>query len=47
MDLHSFSDTLPEDGVEPLAIVGMSARVPGADDIRQFWENDLRVLAQF
>ncbi|MCY1137657.1 SDR family NAD(P)-dependent oxidoreductase [Actinoplanes sp. Pm04-4] len=30
---------LPEDGVEPLAIVGLAARVPGADDARQFWRN--------
>ncbi|GLX00436.1 type I polyketide synthase [Microtetraspora sp. NBRC 16547] len=27
------------DGAEPIAIIGMSARVPGADDLRQFWQN--------
>lgn len=32
--------TSPEyGGAEPIAIVGMSARVPGADDLRQFWRN--------
>ncbi|MFL6128579.1 MAG: SDR family NAD(P)-dependent oxidoreductase [Mycobacteriales bacterium] len=30
--------TEPE-GAEPIAIVGMSARVPGADDIDRFWRN--------
>ncbi|MFG2058172.1 SDR family NAD(P)-dependent oxidoreductase [Micromonospora sp. NPDC048930] len=39
MVLHNLSDILPEDGVEPLAIVGLAARVPGADDVRQFWRN--------
>ncbi|HWM01002.1 MAG TPA: type I polyketide synthase, partial [Actinophytocola sp.] len=27
------------DGVEPIAIVGMAARVPGAADVNQFWRN--------
>ncbi|MFC4857843.1 SDR family NAD(P)-dependent oxidoreductase [Actinophytocola glycyrrhizae] len=27
------------DGVEPIAIVGMAARVPGANDLDQFWHN--------
>ncbi|MFI7673232.1 SDR family NAD(P)-dependent oxidoreductase [Actinophytocola sp. NPDC049390] len=27
------------DGVEPIAIVGMAARVPGANDVDQFWHN--------
>jgi acyl transferase domain-containing protein len=26
-------------GVEPIAIIGMAARVPGARDVRQFWRN--------
>ncbi|GAB3143133.1 type I polyketide synthase [Micromonospora sonneratiae] len=26
-------------GVEPIAIVGLAARVPGANDVRQFWRN--------
>ncbi|MCR6482000.1 SDR family NAD(P)-dependent oxidoreductase [Amycolatopsis sp. OK19-0408] len=29
----------PEPGAEPIAIVGMAARVPGASDLRQFWRN--------
>ncbi|MFI5589782.1 SDR family NAD(P)-dependent oxidoreductase [Amycolatopsis sp. NPDC051758] len=29
----------PEPGAEPIAIVGMAARVPGAGDLRQFWRN--------
>ncbi|WP_439380586.1 SDR family NAD(P)-dependent oxidoreductase [Amycolatopsis lexingtonensis] len=28
-----------EPGAEPIAIVGMAARVPGAGDLRQFWRN--------
>ncbi|PWR15426.1 acyl transferase [Micromonospora sicca] len=39
MVLQNRTDILPEDGVEPLAIVGVAARVPGADDVRQFWRN--------
>ncbi|HEX6756702.1 MAG TPA: beta-ketoacyl synthase N-terminal-like domain-containing protein, partial [Mycobacteriales bacterium] len=27
------------DGAEPVAIVGMSARVPGAEDVEKFWAN--------
>ena len=27
------------DGAEPIAVVGMSARVPGADDVDGFWRN--------
>ncbi|MGB3442383.1 MAG: SDR family NAD(P)-dependent oxidoreductase [Actinophytocola sp.] len=27
------------DGVEPIAIVGIAARVPGANDVHQFWRN--------
>ncbi len=26
-------------GVEPIAIVGMAARVPGARDIKELWRN--------
>ena len=28
-----------DEGVEPIAIVGMAARVPGAADIGEFWRN--------
>ncbi|NES15978.1 MULTISPECIES: type I polyketide synthase [Micromonospora] len=28
-----------DDGVEPIAIVGLAARVPGADDVNEFWRN--------
>jgi acyl transferase domain-containing protein/acyl carrier protein len=28
-----------DEGVEPIAIVGMAVRVPGAADVAQFWEN--------
>ncbi|MFF5204857.1 SDR family NAD(P)-dependent oxidoreductase [Streptosporangium sp. NPDC000396] len=28
-----------DEGVEPIAIVGMAARVPGAADINEFWRN--------
>jgi acyl transferase domain-containing protein/acyl carrier protein len=27
------------DGIEPIAIIGMALRVPGADDYAQFWRN--------
>ncbi len=27
------------DGAEPIAIVGIAARVPGAHDVHQFWRN--------
>jgi phthiocerol/phenolphthiocerol synthesis type-I polyketide synthase E len=30
---------LPADGIEPIAIVGLAARLPGAADLRQFWRN--------
>ncbi|MCT2581930.1 type I polyketide synthase [Actinophytocola gossypii] len=35
---HEGTDT-GADGVEPIAIVGMAARVPGANDLDQFWHN--------
>ncbi|MCW3841258.1 SDR family NAD(P)-dependent oxidoreductase [Micromonospora yasonensis] len=28
-----------DDGVEPIAIVGLAARVPGANDVSEFWRN--------
>ncbi|SCL28072.1 Acyl transferase domain-containing protein [Micromonospora pallida] len=28
-----------EDGVEPIAIVGLAARLPGAADVHEFWRN--------
>ncbi|MFI9387345.1 SDR family NAD(P)-dependent oxidoreductase [Kutzneria sp. NPDC052558] len=30
---------MTEHGLEPIAIVGMAARVPGAADVNQFWRN--------
>ncbi|MEV0678602.1 SDR family NAD(P)-dependent oxidoreductase [Actinosynnema sp. NPDC050436] len=27
------------DGVEPIAVIGMAARVPGSDDLDRFWRN--------
>ncbi|TDP95213.1 SDR family NAD(P)-dependent oxidoreductase [Labedaea rhizosphaerae] len=34
------TETTPDlDPVEPIAIIGMAARVPGARDVRQFWRN--------
>ncbi|MFG2104547.1 SDR family NAD(P)-dependent oxidoreductase [Micromonospora echinaurantiaca] len=30
---------LPDDGIEPIAIVGMAARLPGAADVNEFWRN--------
>nr|BFE87616.1 hypothetical protein GCM10020093_102170 [Planobispora longispora] len=28
-----------DSGAEPIAIIGMSARVPGANDLGRFWRN--------
>ncbi|MFG1646306.1 beta-ketoacyl synthase N-terminal-like domain-containing protein [Amycolatopsis sp. NPDC049252] len=36
---HDFESGPGEPGAEPIAIVGMAARVPGAGDLRQFWRN--------
>ncbi|MDJ0839478.1 MAG: beta-ketoacyl synthase N-terminal-like domain-containing protein [Acidobacteriota bacterium] len=33
------SEEYKNDGVEEIAVIGMAARVPGAKDVRQFWEN--------
>jgi len=33
------ADVGEPDGVEPIAIIGMAARLPGARDVRQFWRN--------
>ncbi|MFF0370069.1 SDR family NAD(P)-dependent oxidoreductase [Micromonospora sp. NPDC005087] len=30
---------LPDEGIEPIAIVGLAARLPGAADVREFWRN--------
>ncbi len=35
MTVHSVQD----EGAEPIAVVGIAARVPGAADTAQFWEN--------
>ena len=34
-------DTAPpiDDGIEPIAIVGLAARLPGAADVGEFWRN--------
>jgi len=32
-------DLEPDASADPIAIVGMAARVPGAGDLRQFWRN--------
>ncbi|SCL25723.1 thioester reductase domain-containing protein [Micromonospora pallida] len=34
-------DAGPPDGVEPIAIIGMACRVPGADTVTGFWANML------
>ncbi|SDL05768.1 Acyl transferase domain-containing protein [Nonomuraea maritima] len=34
-----YDDTYDDTGAEPIAIIGMSARVPGANDLDQFWRN--------
>src|SRR5687767_14066337 len=28
-----------DDGIEPIAIVGLAARLPGAADVHEFWRN--------
>ena len=33
------SELESRDGIEPIAIVGMSGRLPGARNIREFWNN--------
>ncbi|MFF3868149.1 type I polyketide synthase [Micromonospora sp. NPDC001898] len=35
------TDVDPPDGVEPIAIIGMACRVPGADTVPRFWANML------
>ncbi|MBW4027405.1 MAG: amino acid adenylation domain-containing protein [Acidobacteria bacterium] len=32
------------DPIEPIAIIGMSARIPGASNVTEFWNNQLRGL---
>ncbi|GAA2715013.1 SDR family NAD(P)-dependent oxidoreductase [Micromonospora olivasterospora] len=39
MDNAIASDNPADDGIEPIAIVGLAARVPGAADVQQFWRN--------
>ena len=33
------NDIPADDGVEPIAIVGLAARLPGAADVDEFWRN--------
>ncbi|MGN9806192.1 type I polyketide synthase [Micromonospora sp. L32] len=39
MDNPMAPDLPADDGIEPIAIVGLAARLPGAADVRQFWRN--------
>ncbi|MEH0823919.1 MULTISPECIES: type I polyketide synthase [unclassified Micromonospora] len=39
MDKPMAPDLPADDGIEPIAIVGLAARLPGAADVRQFWRN--------
>ncbi|MEH1016838.1 SDR family NAD(P)-dependent oxidoreductase [Micromonospora sp. CPCC 206060] len=39
MDIASTADHVTSDGIEPIAIVGLAARLPGAADVHQFWRN--------
>ncbi|MEH0844045.1 SDR family NAD(P)-dependent oxidoreductase [Micromonospora sp. CPCC 205711] len=37
---NAFAPDLPaDDGIEPIAIVGLAARLPGAADVHEFWRN--------
>jgi phthiocerol/phenolphthiocerol synthesis type-I polyketide synthase E len=33
------TELVPENSIEPIAVVGMSVRVPGAETLEQFWAN--------
>ncbi|HEY0698864.1 MAG TPA: polyketide synthase, partial [Micromonospora sp.] len=39
MDNDSRSDMTVDEGIEPLAIIGLAARLPGAADLDEFWQN--------
>ncbi|MFJ6198107.1 SDR family NAD(P)-dependent oxidoreductase [Micromonospora sp. NPDC092111] len=39
MDNPMDSDLPADDGIEPIAIVGLAARLPGAADVGEFWRN--------
>ncbi|WP_229402068.1 type I polyketide synthase [Micromonospora okii] len=39
MDNAIATDEPAADGIEPIAIVGLAARLPGAADVREFWRN--------
>ncbi|WP_233578925.1 type I polyketide synthase [Micromonospora sp. BL4] len=38
-DLPDGVTDLPDEGIEPIAIVGLAARLPGAADVHEFWRN--------
>ncbi|SIM62595.1 type I polyketide synthase [Micromonospora cremea] len=38
-DLPDDVTDLPDEGIEPIAIVGLAARLPGAADVHEFWRN--------
>ncbi|WP_328417463.1 SDR family NAD(P)-dependent oxidoreductase [Micromonospora sp. NBC_00389] len=39
VDLPDDVTELPHEGIEPIAIVGLAARLPGAADVHEFWRN--------
>ncbi|MER7418914.1 SDR family NAD(P)-dependent oxidoreductase [Micromonospora peucetia] len=39
MDNAIATDNPADDGIEPIAIVGLAARLPGATDVHEFWRN--------
>ncbi|MFI1196259.1 SDR family NAD(P)-dependent oxidoreductase [Micromonospora sp. NPDC020750] len=39
MDNAIETDNSADDGIEPIAIVGLAARLPGAADVHEFWRN--------
>ncbi|MGQ5261319.1 type I polyketide synthase [Micromonospora sp. ZYX-F-536] len=39
VDLPDDASELPHEGIEPIAIVGLAARLPGAADVHEFWRN--------
>ncbi|SCG49790.1 type I polyketide synthase [Micromonospora halophytica] len=39
MDDNPMTSDLSADGIEPIAIIGLAARLPGAADVREFWRN--------
>ncbi|WP_410812631.1 SDR family NAD(P)-dependent oxidoreductase [Micromonospora sp. 067-2] len=39
VDLPGDATDTPHEGIEPIAIVGLAARLPGAADVHEFWRN--------